>query len=87
MNPYTWVFQNPELLALYAGLTVLLAGWVYASFRKQFVWYVSIRAALEDRWGRGEPLPPDDVTGDIFGFCVVTFINLAIIGGFLYLVT
>lgn len=87
MNPYTWAFENPELIPLYLAFALTLAGWLYASFRKLFEWGNSIAAALSDRWGRGSPLPPDDVTTEILLFSWTVALNLLIIGGYIYMVT
>jgi hypothetical protein len=84
MDPYSWVFQNPHLLLFYCGAITLLAGWVYLSARKLVSWGVSITTALTERWGKSEPLPPDDVTTEIFFFTVVLAVDLWLIGAFVF---
>lgn len=87
MSAYDWAFANPELIPLYLAFALTLAGWLYASFRKLFKWGNSIAAALSDRWGRGSPLPPDDVTVEIFLFTLTVSANLVLVGAYLYVVT
>lgn len=82
-NPYDWVFSNPELIPAYTAFLLVFAGWSYWSGRKLFKWSVSIRASLE----RGDVLPPDDKTNEIFLFTVVAAINLLLIGAYIYVVT
>lgn len=87
MSAYDWIAANPELLPLYLALALALAGWVYASFRKLFEWGVSISAELSNRWSPNDPLPPDEATVEILLFAWVLAVNLALIGGYIYLVT
>lgn len=84
-NPYAWAFENPELLLLYAAAILFLLAFLYWAFRKQWKWYVSIRATAEDRYNGG--IPPDDITSDIVGFLAVTSAELVLIGAYIHLVT
>jgi len=84
MNPYSWAFQNPDLLHLYVAFALVLVAWIYYSAMKLWVWGVSIHSAFEDKWNGG--LPPTHITGDVVWFLVVTAINLVLLGAYLHVV-
>ena len=83
-NPYDVLFRTPELVPFYTALLLFLVAWVYLSFRKLFKWYISIREGINR--SRGDPLLPDDITGDIFWFLTTIGANLVLIGAYLYVV-
>lgn len=83
MNPYEYVLGNASLLLYNATILLLLAAWVFFSYRKLFRWGVSIKAS-SNRW-ENILLPPDDVTNEIVCFAVVVALNLFLTGLLLHL--
>ena len=78
MNPYTYLLRNASLIAYQITVLLLLATWIFFSYRKLFRWGVSIRAS-SDRW-ENILLPPDDVTNEIVFFAVVVAVNVFLTG-------
>lgn len=83
-NPYEYVLTQPEMVLWYVVVALVLAAWVFLSYRKLYKWINSLQAA-KSRW-EFFLLPPDDLTWEIVGILVVTASNLFLIGLFLYVV-
>ena len=84
MNPYEWLFDNPELAFWYAAIVLILLVWVGMSVRALFRWFVSIMEGRK-RW-KGN-LPDWKASKELSLFTLTVALNLFLLGAFVHVVT
>jgi len=89
MNPYDWAFAHPDLLLLHTAAVLLLVGWIAWSVPKTLTVYAKVHTGLKAKL-HGESLSADKrekLPAHILELCVVSAVNLVLIGAYLHLVT
>lgn len=84
-NPYSWAFQNPELVLLHIAGLALLAAWMIWSLRCLFAWAISIHDSYPQRWNG--IIPPSDISNEITSSLIVFAAWCVLTGGLVHVVT
>ena len=88
-NPYDWAFSHPDLLLLYTAAGLLLVGWIAWSVPKTLQVYAKVHTGLKAKL-HGEALGSEkreQLPAHILELCVVSAVNLVLIGAYIHLVT